>query len=181
MVAGIVGVWLSIKEKILAWPLFITCYGCYVYISYVFGLPALMGMNIVFVGLSVYGWMKWSRQVSSGESLRVSRTARTHWPLVAAFIGLGTFGLGWLIAKYGGANQPYIDAFATCCGFTAQWMLGRKHIETWLFWIVSDIIYLVIFAMGASWPTVILFGTFIVLATKGWIDWGKLYKSQGHE
>ena len=181
MVAGIVGVWLSIKEKILAWPLFITCYGCYVYISYAFGLPALMGMNIVFIGLSVYGWVKWSRQVGRGEPLHVSRTARHHWPLIGAFIALGTFGLGWVIANYGGANWPYVDALATCCGFTAQWMLGRKQIETWLFWIISDIIYLTLFAMGASWPSVILFGTFIVLAVKGWIDWRKLDRTQRYE
>jgi len=61
MVAGISGVWLSIKEKIAAWPLFITCYGCYVYISYSHGLHAFMGMNIAFIAISLYGFWKWAR------------------------------------------------------------------------------------------------------------------------
>ncbi|TVP78339.1 MAG: nicotinamide riboside transporter PnuC [Puniceicoccaceae bacterium] len=171
MATGIAGVWLSIKEKILAWPFFIICYGCYIYISYQFGLPALMGMNVVFIGLSLYGWAKWSNPKGSVPAVQVSRTPRLHWPLVAGFICVGTVGVGWLLTHYDGATQPYFDAFATCCGFTAQWMLGRKYIETWLFWIISDIIYLVIFALGGFWPTVLLFAVFTVLAIKGWSDW----------
>lgn len=173
MTTGIAGVWLSIKEKVWAWPFFISCYSCYVYISYAFGLSALMGMNLIFIGLAVYGWTKWSRQTGSKTELKVSRTARTHWPLVMTFIVLGTLGVGWLLTQFGGAKYPYIDAFATCCGFTAQWMLGRKHIETWIFWIISDLVYMSLFALGASWPSVLLFTAFTVLAVKGWCQWSR--------
>lgn len=172
MATGMVGVWLSIKEKIAAWPLFILCYGSYVYISYHFGLHAFMGMNVVFIGISVYGWVKWSgRSRGDAPELPVSRTAKAHWPFVGLFIILATIAIGWLLAKRGEANLPYLDAFATCCGFTAQWMLSRKQIETWLFWIVTDIIYLGIFLQGQSWPSVILFTVFIGLAIKGWKEW----------
>lgn len=172
MVTGIVGVWLSIKEKLAAWPLFIICYTSYVYISYQFGLKAFMGMNIIFIGISIYGWIKWSRTPAEGTpELPVSKTQSKHWALVAVFISAGTLGIGWLLQSTGEANLPYLDAFATCCGFVAQWMLSRKHIETWLFWIVTDLIYVGLFAMGASWPSVILFATFIGLAIKGYIDW----------
>ena len=171
MITGISGVWLSVKENILAWPFFLICYGCYVYIGYDFGLPALTGMNLVFMGLALYGWFKWSKQVGDGAVLKVSRTGRAHWPLVVSFIGVATYGLGWILTHHGGATHAYIDAFATCCGFTAQWMLGRKHIETWIFWIISDTIYLGLFLMGSSWPTVVLFAVFIILALKGWREW----------
>jgi len=174
MTTGIFGVWLSIKERVWAWPFFITCYACYVYISYTFELPALMFMNAAFIGLAFYGWAKWTRLAGDNEPLRVSRTSASHWPLITAFIAIGTYIFGGLIAKYGGANYPYLDAFATCCGFTAQWMLGRKQIETWIFWIISDLVYLTIFALGSLWPTVILFSTFALLATKGWRQWRTL-------
>jgi nicotinamide mononucleotide transporter len=64
-----------------------------------------------------------------------------------------------------------LDAFATCCGFIAQWMLSRKHVETWLIWIVTDTIYIGLLGVQSSWSSVVLFSIFIVLAIKGWKDW----------
>ncbi|MFU8848237.1 MAG: nicotinamide riboside transporter PnuC [Opitutales bacterium] len=172
MAAGITGVWLSIKEKIAAWPLFIACYCCYVYISYQHGLYALMGMNIVFIAISLYGFWKWSRNPGGQRvELPITRTKKAHWPLVGLFLLIGTVGIGWWLGRSGEANIPYLDAFATCCGFVAQWMLGRKHIETWIFWILSDIVYLSLFAQAQSWPSVLLFFVFIILAIKGWKEW----------
>lgn len=174
MITGIVGVWLSIKEKLGAWPLFIICYGCYVYISYDFGLHAFMGMNAVFIGISIYGWLKWAGKIKAdADEVPISRTAKAHWPLVAAFLLVATGGIGWLLSLRGEAKIPYLDAFATTCGFTAQWMLSRKHLETWLFWIITDMIYLGIFFYGQSWPSVVLFAVFIGLAIKGWSEWQK--------
>jgi nicotinamide mononucleotide transporter len=172
MVTGITGVWLSIKEKLAAWPFFITCYGCYVYFSYHYGLHAFMGMNIVFIAISLYGFWRWSRNKGGAdEPLPITRTKKAHWPLVALFLLLGTLGIGWLLGSREEANLPHLDALATCSGFVAQWMLGRKHIETWLFWVLSDIVYLGIFIGGQSWPSVILFTVFIILAIKGWREW----------
>ncbi|MFP4156937.1 MAG: nicotinamide riboside transporter PnuC [Opitutales bacterium] len=179
MTAGILGVWLSIKEKIAAWPLFITCYGCYVYISYQFGLFAFMGMNIVFIAISLYGLWKWSHNRSSGkDALPITSTRKRHWAIIFTFLLLGTIGIGGLLDSRGSSNWPYWDALATCCGFVAQWMLSRKHIETWIFWILSDLIYLAIFFQEPSWPSVILFTTFIFLALKGWFDWRPLVRTQ---
>jgi nicotinamide mononucleotide transporter len=172
MITGIVGIWLSIKEKLSAWPLFILCYASYVYISYLFGLRAFMGMNAVFILISIYGWYKWSRPTQEGQpELPVSTTSQQHWPLVIAFLIIGTLGIGKLLGTDNEALHPHLDAFATCCGFVAQWMLSRKHIETWFFWIVSDIVYTGLFAEGGLWPSVLLFTVFIILAAKGWYDW----------
>lgn len=172
MLAGISGVWLSIKEKIAAWPLFITCYGCYVYIAYASGLHAFMGMNIGFIAISLYGFWKWARNKQGQvDLLPITRTKNVHWPLVGLFLLVGTVGIGWWLSSWEEANLPYWDAFATCCGFVAQWMLSRKHIETWVFWTLSDIVYLSIFAQSQSWPSVVLFTVFIVLAIKGWMEW----------
>ena len=172
MTTGIAGVWLSIKEKIWAWPLFIVCYGCYVMIGRQSGLLALMGMNVVFIGMASYGWWRWARiRDEVLDALPVTRTKASHWPLVVSFLVLATAGIGWLLGKLGEASLPYVDAFAACCALVAQWMLSHKHIETWIFWIVSDIVYLGIFFHAQSWPSVILFAAFIGLAIKGWREW----------
>ncbi len=172
MTTGIVGVWLSIKEKVAAWLFFIACYVCYVYISHQFGLHAFMVMNVAFIGISIYGFWKWSRnRHGSIAQLPITRTKPRHWPLVGLFLLLGTLGVGAWLSSWEEASLPYLDAFAACCGFAAQWMLSRKHIETWIFWIISDLVYIAIFIISPSWPSVILFSVFIVLAIKGWLEW----------
>lgn len=173
MIAGIAGVWQSIKERQMAWPLFIICYCCYVYISFKFGLHAFMGMNLAFIGISCYGWFKWARasQQDNNETLPISNMPKAHWKWVLLFIAASTLGIGWLLQSQSEANIPYLDAFATSCGFTAQWMLSRKYIENWRCWILSDLIYLGLFAMNRSIPSMILFIMFIGLAIKGWRDW----------
>lgn len=175
MGAGIIGVWLSIKEKILAWPLFVACYASYIYISFRSGYYAFGGMNIAFVGIAGYGWYKWTRAHSpTEESLSVSHLPQKYRILVALLLIIGTIGIGYLLSTTGEARLPYFDAFATSCAFIAQWMLSRKYIESWFFWIASDLIYLSFFWADRIWPSVILFSVFIILAVKGLRDWRAL-------
>jgi len=177
MVTGITGVYLSIKEKIVAWPLFILCYSCYVYISFRGNYYAFGGMNILFVMLASYGWFKWANAKGGGEDkVKVSHLDPKHRWIVGAFISLGTLGLGWLLSQTGEARLPYYDAFATCCALSAQWMLSRKHIENWYFWIVADCVWLVFFLNDRIWPSVVLFTVFIGLAIKGSLEWKALLK-----
>lgn len=173
MATGILGVYLSIKEKVFAWPLFISCYVAYVYISFRGNYYAFGGLNIAFVAVASYGWYKWAKpKVKSGDrDVHISHIHAKHRWMVAAFIVLGTMGIGWLLASFDQARLPYYDAFATTCALTAQWMLSRKHIENWLFWILSDIVYLIFFFNDQIWPSVILFTAFIGLAIKGWLEW----------
>jgi nicotinamide mononucleotide transporter len=172
MATGMAAVWLSVKEKVAAWPFFFICYSSYVYVGHQFKLNAFMGMNIVFIAIAIYGWMKWSTGKGDGEhELPLSRTDPKHWPFIGLFLICGTILIGLLLNSLDGAKFPFIDAFATSCAFIAQWMLSRKQVETWLFWLVTDIVYLGIFASGRLWPSVLLFAVFIFLAIKGWREW----------
>ena len=57
--AGILGVWFSIKEKLITWPTFIVSYSAYIYVSLSAGLFAHMSLNILFIFISIYGWRLW--------------------------------------------------------------------------------------------------------------------------
>ncbi|MDQ8194471.1 nicotinamide riboside transporter PnuC [Coraliomargarita sp. SDUM461004] len=173
MLTGIAGVYLSIKEKTLAWLLFILCYIAYVYISFRESYFAFGGMNVIFVAVASYGWYQWTKstQDNTADEVRISHLPANRRWLVATFICIGTIGIGWTLAQTGEARLPYYDAFATSCALVAQWMLSRKHIENWIFWILSDLVYLVFFFNDRIWPSVILFAVFTLLAVKGWLTW----------
>jgi nicotinamide mononucleotide transporter len=175
MFSGIIGVFLSIKERISAWPFFILCYSAYVYISFRSGYYAFSAMNSGFIIIAIYGWYKWARGSASGNNdthiLKISRLPTHVWPLIGTFVAVCTLAVGMLLSQMDDARLPFIDAFAVSNALVAQWMLSRKYIENWIFWIVSDIIYINLFLNDKLWPSVLLFGVFIALACKGWRDW----------
>lgn len=171
-ITGIVGVWLSIKEKLAAWPLFITCYSCYVFLTFAAELYAALMMNLVFIGLSFYGWWRWSRNAKAGsEAHRISATPLRSWFICGLLWIIGTASIGYLLSEYSSAFRPYFDAFATSGAFIAQWMLGRKQYGTWLCWIISDSVFITLWHAQGYWLTLILYTVFIILAVKGWREW----------
>lgn len=178
-ITGVVGVYLSIKEKVVAWLLFIICYSAYVYLSWEAGLYAALKMNTVFIVISIYGWLSWSKSTNATGSARdIAHTPSSQLLIAGCFILLGALGFGWGLSSYTEAYMPYLDAFAMSCAFTAQWMLSRKYIENWLCWIVADIIYVGLWGAQGYYVSVGLFIIFIVLAIKGWFEWKGLLRQR---
>ena len=170
--AGIIGVYFSIKEKIAAWSLFLVCYAVYIYLSYQAGLYAAVAMNAAFIVISFYGWLNWSSALSRDIApIYISKTPKTGLIAALAFILFGTIGFGAAVHHYTSAYMPYLDAFALCNAFTAQWMLSRKYVENWLFWILADVIYLGLWWAQGYLISAILFTIFISLAIQGWFEW----------
>lgn len=171
-VTGAVGVYLSIKEKVVAWLLFIICYTAYVYLSYEAGLYAALLMNSVFILISIYGWLSWSKATQVVDTARkVAHVPKKNLAAVISFVVVGALGFGWALSTYTQAYMPYLDAFAMSCAFTAQWMLSRKYIENWICWLIADIIYVYLWGAQGYYVSVGLFSIFIVLAFKGWFEW----------
>lgn len=174
-VAGILGVWFSIKEKILTWPTFILCYSVYVTLAFQAGLYANMVLNVVFIFISFYGWWHWrqsySNQANHKKRAPICATSRALWLKNIFFWILGTAVIGYLLDTHTQAFQPYLDAFATSVAFSAQWMLSKKYIGTWLCWLISDTVFINLWALQGYWVTVCLFFTFMLLALYGWRKW----------
>ena len=84
---------------------------------------------------------------------------------------IGTAVIGYLLENYTQSFQPYFDAFATSVAFSAQWMLSKKYIGTWLCWLISDMVFINLWALQGYWVTVFLFFTFMMLAIYGWRQW----------
>lgn len=180
-IAGILGVWFSIKEKILTWPTFILCYLVYVYIAFKAGLYANMVLNVIFIFISIYGWWHWSRKSFSdcadkknkkfNSKSNIQATGLKVWLININMWILGTIIIGALLDNYTQGFQPYFDSFATCVAFSAQWMLSKKYIGTWFCWLISDIIFINLWLLQGYWISSFLFLTFIILAIYGWINW----------
>lgn len=170
---GIAGVYLSILEKISNWPVGIVNVALYALLFWQQRLYANAGLQIFYLGISVYGWYRWVRGDPGGGALVVRTTSR---PL-AIRLALATiviwFALVTLTRLFGGA-MPVLDAGTTAVSLVAEWMLARKLMENWAVWIAVDAVYVGMLLSDRLFLTAINYAVYFVLAVMGYVAWKRL-------
>jgi nicotinamide mononucleotide transporter len=170
---GIACVVLTIRQHIACWSTGLVMVVLYIGIFFNAHLYSDMSLQIVYVFLQVYGWFHWVRGGSRENPLPVallSKRARLGWTVVAI---CGTFLLGYSMRRWAGAALPYWDAFAAVLSLIAQWLLARKALESWLLWIVVDIVSIGIYSVKELYLTAGLYVLFLGLAITGLMAWRK--------
>lgn len=177
-VTGAVSVYLSVKENIWSWPTAIVNVTLYFALFLEHGLYSDMGLQLVYLTLSVYGWYQWLHGGANRTVLLVSRASRRMWA-----VSLGGGVVFWLLlssitSRVPGVALPHLDAGLTTLSLVAQWMMTRKILENWALWILADIIYVPMFIYKGLWLTAGLYGVFLVLAIMGLVQWRRSLRAQ---
>ena len=170
-------VFLSARENIWSWPTAIVNVSLYTFIFFHSGLYSDMGLQVVYLGLSIYGWYQWLRGGENRTTLKVSRASSRTW-----LIGTGLAVIVWLaLARYTstlpGVSLPYLDSGLTALSLLAQWMMTRKIMENWVLWIIADIIYVPMYISKELYVTAGLYAVFLVLAIMGFVQWRRSYRA----
>jgi len=176
--SALIYIYFSIKQNILLWPWGIITSALYVVVFFISKLYADMTLNIYYVIISIYGWYSWKYGNNNKSELAISKlTPKTF--IILLFITLILFIIFSFVLKiYTDSTIPFGDAFITAGSITATWMLTRKILEQWLFWIVVDFISMAIYFYKELYFTVILFAVYTVLAIIGYIEWKKEIQSK---
>ena len=103
----------------------------------------------------------------------ISRLPRKFWLAIFIFLAAGTLTIGTLLSQMEAARLPFIDAFAVNNAVVAQWMLSRKYIENWIFWIIGDVISVPLYAYKGWIFTSFQFFVFLIIAILGYLEWRK--------
>jgi nicotinamide mononucleotide transporter len=172
---GVVSVWLSVRQNVWSWPTAIVNTALYVLVFRDAKLYADMGLQVVYIAISCYGWYHWLHGGVGNGELRVSRIRRREL-LYLPFLWIGgTALLGTLLGRYTDAAIPYLDSGLTVGSLIAQWLMTRKVLENWMLWIVLDVAYVGLFIHRALYPTALLYAVFLVLAWLGHVQWTRSY------
>lgn len=173
---GIAGVTLTIYQNIWCWPVGLAMVSLYIYIFFGAKLYSDAGLHVVYVGLQLYGWHQWLRGGPGHNTLPVSRQGPRlflGWMLVGL---AGTAALGFAMQRFTDAALPYWDAATTSLGLIAQWLMARKVLESWLFWLIVDVMAVGIYYTKELYPTAVLYLIFLALATWDLIAWNNAYR-----
>ena len=167
----------AIKERRFAWVLAAASAALYLRIFFVVGLFMEAGLQLFYILMAIYGWVAWGRD-SGATQLPIKRwPLRLHLLLLAAVLVVGTL-LGLLLSQFTNASLPIPDSITTIAALLATWMVARKILENWLWWIGIDLASIVLFLNRGLDLTALLFAGYVVLALAGWLSWKQHYQTQ---
>lgn len=171
---GLLSVWYSRKVNLLVYPTGIINVLIYVYICFYAGLYADMGINMVYFVMSVYGWYNWTRKKDDVTTVRITWLSHKGNILALLLAAVAFILISYILVNYTDSTVPFIDSFTTAIFVVGMWLMARKNVENWIYWIIGDVICIPMFFYKGLVFTSFQYLVFLILAVMGFISWRKL-------
>ncbi|MEZ4920708.1 MAG: nicotinamide riboside transporter PnuC [Saprospiraceae bacterium] len=169
---GVISVWFIVRRNVWAFPIGIVMVSLYILVFYRAKFYADMGLQVIYIGMQIQGWILWTRgKKAIDQKIAIRRLSRIQWLYTLGVILAGTALIGYLLSIKTDAALPYIDALTTVISLTAQWWMNKKYLGNWVLWIVVDCIYLYQYSFKELYLTTGLYAVFLVLAILGYQEW----------
>ena len=181
VIAGLLCVWLLIKEHVLTFPIGML----YALVTVVVVARAMLYadvvLNLYYVLMNAYGWYYWvygGRRLREAEGeLRPQRLQRSTLLYLLGVTTVGSVVMGFYLSRYTQADMAYIDSLTTVASFVAMWMSARKFLSSWVAWFLIDVLQIVLYVVkGISTDSGLflyagLYGVYLLMAVFGWLQW----------
>lgn len=189
---GFIYLYFEYKASIYLWIASLAMTLIYVYIYADAGLYGLMGINIYYILLAIYGWVIWGFSKKKKQDKQQTKTSDTpqksgirHTPLkwIPLFIGLAlVFGilLYFILVHFTDSTVPVLDSITTSLSIIAMMLLAHKYVEQWLLWLVVNIISVYLYCVSGLYSTAVLYSVYALAAIAGYYKWLRLMKQDNN-
>ena len=167
-------VYLNIRQNHWTWLFAIVSSAAYALVFIDARLYGDMGLQGVFIAVSVWGWYQWLRGGEQHRPLDVTVLGGEGWAYALAAWALGFVALAWFLAHHTKTDVPLIDGFLTAGSLVGQVLQSRKKVENWTVWIVVDVLYVGLYVYKHLMLTAILYAVFVVMAVMGLRAWRRV-------
>ncbi|MBC8883516.1 nicotinamide mononucleotide transporter [Flavobacterium piscinae] len=179
VIFGLLSVLYSKKNNVLVFPTGIISTGIFIYLLWKWKLIGDMTINFYYTIMSVYGWYHWTRKKQGKIEFPISwmNQKEKRWA-VLLFVLTITFII--IIYKFFDkftSWTAYVDTFTTGLFFVGMWLMAKRKIENWIFWIIGDIISIPLYFYKGYTFTGIQYFIFTIIAFYGYIEWKKILNS----
>ena len=168
---------LAMKESLWCWYCAFVSSGIYTVLFWDVSLLMESALNVFYVVMAVYGWWQWKFGGTQHHGIVIHRWRLNTHLLVFTLIGLITVVSGDLFTENTRAAWPYVDAFTTWASVITTWMVARKVLENWLYWVVIDSVSIFLYLDRGLYLTALLFAAYVVIAIFGFLNWRQLEKN----
>ena len=169
------------RNNILVYPTGLIGTGIFVYILLNFSLLGDTIINAYFFLMSIYGWYFWSRKK---DKVFINQVSTVNQNEIKYLFILAISSLIFIYFVYDYFDKwnnwtAYVDNITTAIFFVAMWLMARRKVESWIFWIIGDLITVPLYFYKGLTISSIQYIIFLILAVLGYISWKKiLYKNQ---
>ena len=164
------------KNNILVYPTGLIGTGIFVYILLNFSLLGDTIINAYFFSMSIYGWYFWSRKKDEVFINQVSTINRNEIKYLFILAISSLIFIYFVYDYFDKWNNwtAYVDNITTAIFFVAMWLMARRKIESWIFWIIGDLITVPLYFYKGLTISSIQYIIFLILAVLGYISWKKI-------
>lgn len=173
VICGLLNVGLIIKRSIWNYPFGFFMVVLYAKIFYDYQLYSDSLLQVYFFFIQIYGLWYWLKGRQSDGKIIVEYLPKKQYLTYLFILIIGWLTLSYLMNRFTDASYPYWDGLIACLSVLAQFLLSRRHLESWYLWIVVDILAIGLFIIKSLEPTAALYGVFLVLAVIGLLQWKK--------
>jgi nicotinamide mononucleotide transporter len=178
---GIASVWYSRKENILVYPVGLVNTIIYVYISVKGSLLGEASVNFYYTVMSIYGWILWAKKNQQNQHVvLITRSNLKEWfhhlLFFLFFYVVIFYALTFLKKDFAPGAIPWADAFASSTAFTGMWLMAKKKVESWYWWISTNIASIPLYFVKHYVFTSIYYVILLIMAFWGLHDWIRIAK-----
>ncbi len=182
VLTALIGIWLTVRVHILCWIFNILSSIIYGYVFYHTKLYADGLLQLFFIGLSIWGWLAWEKDLNPDKIGNLNKVTRNikirkiflNELLVGLLIATAfCILIGFLLARYTEDAMPYPDAICFVTSIWATYLTAKFILENWILWLFTDLFYIIIYIKKGLYPSAILYGFLSLLAIFGYLRWKK--------
>ena len=177
VIFGFLSVWFSKNNNVLVFPTGLINTSIFVYLLLKWDLLGDMIINVYYFIVSIYGWYYWTRKNSKNNYTPISKVDKNDQKIIliisiasAIFVSL----MYSYFNKWSGMVS-YIDILTTSIFFAGMWLMARRKIESWIFWIIGDIISVPLYLYKGLAFTSFQYFIFTFIAILGYYKWKSIY------
>ena len=168
---------LAVRENIWCWYCAFASTAIYTVLFWDVNLLMESALNVYYMGMAVFGWYQWTRGYTAGDGAETGVTIHSlsqnqHLIIIVA-IGNLSLVSGYLLSQYSTAAWPYVDSFTTWASVITTYLVAKKFLENWLYWIVIDSVSIPLYLDRGLPLTALLFAVYVVIAIAGYFSWKK--------
>jgi len=176
--AGIASVWYSRVENILVYPVGLINTIIYVWLSVKGELLGEASVNLYYTIMSIYGWLLWTKKDKEQHAIVHVKFSDHRWWLYqlaffAAFYVTIFISLTYLKRSFAPGAIPWADAFASATAFTGMWLMTKKKVESWYWWIATNIASIPLYFVKHYVFTSVYYLVLLIMAVWGLMEWRK--------
>ena len=176
VLAGIASVWFSKKEQVLVYPVGLINTTIFVYLSFKGHLLGEASVNIYYTIMSVYGWWLWTRKNEQQQTVLQIQFS-TSKEVLQQLLFFATFYVVLYAALYFSKTSfapgaiPWADALSSAAAYTGMWLMAKKKVESWYWWILTNITSMPLYFVKGLRVTALYYLILLLLAFAGLYSW----------